>query len=168
MKKNNTISSLALGLLMSFGFSFSAFANSSWVWITESRPYDVLPFVIAFTLVAETYVIAYFSKIESKSRVFMPVLIGNLISYAMPYIVYSNSFYGEVYGLKHALDHSPYYTVGAAFLVMTLVAEFPTVYLSLKNKAENKKTLAISIVIINILTTAAVALVERLVCRGQW
>lgn len=168
MKKNNTLLSLTLGLLMSFGFSVSAFANSSWVWITKSRPYDVLPFVIVFTLVAETYAIAYFSKIESKSIVFVPVLIGNLFSYAMPYIVESQSMYGEYYGLKHSIDHGPFYTVGTAFLIMTLVAELPVVYLSLKNKTENKKALAISIIIINILTTAAVALIERIICRGQW
>ncbi len=168
MKKNNTLISVTLALIMSFGFSLTAFANSSWVWITESRPYDVLPFVVAFTLVAETFFIAHFGEIESKSRVFVPVLIGNLLSYAMPYIVYSNSLYGEFYGLKHALDHSPYYTVGTAFLVMTLIAELPVVYLSLKKKSGDKKALAISIVIINVLTTLAVALVERLLCRGQW
>lgn len=168
MKKNNTVMSVILALIMSFGFSISAFANSSWVWITESRPYDVLPFVIVFTLVVETYAIAYFSKIESKSRVFVPVLIGNLLSYAMPYIVESQSMYGEYYGLKHSIDHGPFYTVGVAFFIMTLVAELPVVYLSLRKKAENKRVLAISIVIVNILTTVAVALVERLLCRGQW
>ena len=168
MKKNNRFMSVTLALIMSFGFSVSAFANSSWVWITKSRPYDVLPFVIVFTLLAETYAIAYFSKIESKSRVFVPVLIGNLFSYAMPYIVESQSMYGEYYGLKHSIDHGPFYTVGTAFLIMTLVAELPVVYLSLKNKAASKKALATSIVIINILTTVVVALIERIICRGQW
>ena len=168
MKKNNTFISLTLALIMSFGFSVSVFANSSWVWITKSRPYDVLPFVIVFTLVAETYFIACFSRIESKSRVFVSVLIGNLLSYAMPYIVESQSMYGEYYGLKHSIDHGPFYTVGTAFLVMTLVAELPVVYLSLKKKAENKKALAITIVVINVLTTVAVALIERIICRGRW
>lgn len=166
--KKNSFMTLTLALIMSFGFSLTAFANSSWVWITATRPYDVLPFVVVFTLVAETWFIAFFCKIESKSRVFVPVLVGNLLSYAMPYIVYSRSLYGEFYGLKHALDHSPYYTVGTAFLVMTLVAELPVVYLSLKKKAEDKRVLAISIVIINVLTTVAVALVERVLCRGEW
>ncbi len=167
MKKNNFMSFI-LAFIMCFGFSVTAFANSSWAWITESRPYDVLPFVIVFTLVTETCIIAYFSKIESKSRVFVPVLIGNLLSYAMPYIVYSNSLYGEVYGLKHALDHSPYYTVGIHFLVMTLVVELPVVYLSLRKKAADKKVLTITTVAINVITTLVVALIERLICRGQW
>lgn len=166
--KKNSFMTFTLSLIICFGFTVTAFANSSWVWITESRPYDVLPFVIVFTLVAETYTIAYFSKIESKSKVFVPVLIGNALSYAMPYIAYSNSLYGEVYGLKHALDHSPYYTVGVYFLVMTIVAELPVVYLALRKKAENKKTLAICIVAINALTTLALALIERFICRGQW
>lgn len=168
MKKNNTLMSVVSALIMCFGFSITAFANSSWVWITNSRPYDVLPFVIVFTLVAETCVIAHFSKIESKSKVFVPVLIGNLISYAMPYINESQTMYGEYYGLKHSLDHGPSYTVGTAFLIMTLVAEFPVVYFSLKKKTENKRALAISIIAVNVLTTAAVALTERLICRGHW
>lgn len=168
MKKNNTLMSVTLAFIMSFGFSLMAFANSSWRWITASRPYDVLPFVIVFTLVAETYFIAFFCKIESKSRVFVPVFIGNLLSYAMPYIVESQSMYGEHYGLKHSIDHGPFYTVGTAFLIMTLVAELPVVYLMLKKKAEDKRVLAISIVIINVITTVAVALVERLLCRGEW
>ena len=166
--KKNTLMTVTLALIMSFGFSLTAFANSSWVWITESRPYDVLPFVIVFTLVAETYAIACFGKIENKSRVFFSVLVGNLISYAMPYIMYSNSFYGEVYGLKHALDHSPYYTVGVCFLIMTLAAELPIVYFSLRKKAENNRALAITVVVVNVITTLAVALVERLICKGQW
>ena len=168
MKKNNTLMSVTFALIMTFSFSVTAFANSSWHWITKSRPYDVLPFVIVFTLIAETYAIAYFCKIESKSTVFVPVLIGNLLSYAMPFIIESQSMYGEYYGLKGALDRGPSYTVGTAFLVMTLVAELPVVYLSLKKKAENKKALAITIVAINVLTTVAVALIERIICRGQW
>lgn len=166
--KKNSFMTLTLALVMSFGFSLTALANSSWVWITESRPYDVLPFVIVFTLVAETYFIAFFCKIESKSKVFVPVLIGNFLSYAMPYIIEYQTMYGEYYGLKHSIDHGPFYTVGTAFLVMTIVAELPVVYLALRKKAEDKRVLAISIVIINVLTTVFVALLERVLCRGQW
>ena len=84
--KKNRLMTFTLALIMSFGFSLTAFANSSWVWITARRPYDLLPFVIVLTLVSETFFIAFFAKIESKSRVFVPVLAGNLLSYAMPYI----------------------------------------------------------------------------------
>lgn len=164
----NKLMSFTLAFIMCFGFSVTAFANSSWVWISESRPYDVLPFVIVFTLVAETFAIAYFGKIESKSTVFVPVLIGNVLSYAMPYIAYSNSLYGEYYGLKHALDHSPYYTVGIYFLIMTVAAELPVVYFSLRKKTNDKKALAVTVMAINVVTTVAVALTERLICRGQW
>lgn len=164
----NKLMTFTVALIMCFGFSFTAFANSSWVWISESRPYDVLPFVIAFTLVAETFAIARFGKIEDKAKVFVPVLVGNLISFAMPYTGYSQSLYGEWYGLKHTLDHSPYYTVGLVFLVMTVVAELPVVYFALKKRSGDKKTLAISIVVINVLTTIATALTERLICHGHW
>lgn len=166
--KKNSFMSVVLALFMCSAFSVTAFANSSWVWITKSRPYDVLPFVIVFTLIAETYVIAHFCNIESKCRVFIPVLAGNFLSYIMPYVVYSKSLYGEVYGLKYAINRGPCYTVGTAFLIMTLLTELPVVYFSLRKRVQDKKVLAITVIAVNVLTTIAVAATERFICRGRW
>jgi len=168
MKKNKFMT-FTLALIMCFGFSFTAFANSSWVWITESRPYDVLPLVIVFTLIAETFAISFFGKIESKNAVFVPVLIGNILSYMMPYVAYSQTTpYAGYESLGYILERGPFYTVGTHFLIMTLVAELPVVFLSLRKKAGDKKALAISIVAVNVLTTLLTALAERLLCHGHW
>lgn len=168
MKKNKFMT-ITLALVMCFGFSFTAFANSSWVWISESRPYDVLPFVIVLTLVAETYVTAYFGKIESKSKVFVPVLIGNILSFLTPYLFYSQTTpYAGAFSLGYILERGPFYTVGIHFLVMTVAIELPVAFLSLRKKAGDRKALAISIVAVNALTTLLTALAERLLCQGHW
>ena len=71
MKKFNTLSAVLSALILSFAFSVSASANSSWVWITQTRPYDVLPFVIVGTLVAETLLIDRAGKIEKAFKYFI-------------------------------------------------------------------------------------------------
>lgn len=71
-------------ILMCFFPNFT-YANSSWRWISDTRPYDVLPFVIIVTLAAETISIIKFSHIENKAKTFVVVLIGNILSFAAPY-----------------------------------------------------------------------------------
>ncbi len=169
MKKNNFCMSFFTALIMSLSFSVTAFANSSWRWITESRPYDVLPFVIVFTLFTETYFIKHFCNIERTDRVFIPVFIGNIISYAMPYITDALIVRSEhLYTLSEFWDRGHFYTVGTVFLLMTLVAEIPVVYAFLKKKATNPKTLLKAAFAVNVLTTVIVALTERIICRGRW
>lgn len=169
MRENKFCISFLLAMILSVGFSVTALANSSWVWITQSRPYDVLPFVIVFTLVAETYVIKNFCDIENTLRVFIPVFIGNIISYAMPYAVDAYLVSSErIYSLEHFWEYGHFYTVGMVFIFITLAVEIPTVYFFLRKKVEDKKNLLKVIGIINIITTVAVALIERVICRGRW
>ena len=169
MKKNNLCVSLILVIFFSVGFSFTALANSSWVWITESRPYDVLPFVIVFSLVAETYAIKIFAGVKNTAEAFVPVLIGNILSYALPYVDHSQiTPYAGYYTLAQIIETGPHYTVGTIFLVITLAVEIPVVYLLLRKKAENKKHLIYVTLAVNIITTVVVALIERIICRGHW
>lgn len=171
MKKYKTINSLLTALLLGFGFSVTAYANSSWVWITESRPYDVLPFVIIGTLIIETVATDRFSKIGNMMKTFSAVLIGNLLSFVAPYIIYANfttPYCDADYGLQYILDRCPYYTVGSVFLIMTVLIELPVSFLFLRKSCQSKKKLAFIIVTVNIITTALVAITERLLCRGHW
>ena len=169
MKKNNFCMSFFTALIMSLSFSVTVFANSSWRWITESRPYDVLPFVIVFTLFAETYTIKHYCRIIKTDRVFIPVFIGNIISYFMPYAVDILLVRSEhIYTLSEFWQRGHFYTVGTVYLFMTLVAEIPVVYAFLKKKATDSKTLVRVILAVNVLTTVLVALTERIICRGRW
>ena len=170
MKYQRTISVSALTMLLLTVFSLTASANSSWVWISETRPYDILPFVIIATLLTETLAINIGARVDNWYKTFFAVLAGNIISFVVPYIGYSNTTpYADAgYTLSEIINRGPYYTVGTAFLLLTLIIELPIVYFWLKKDTCSKKRLAICIVAANVVTTALVALVERILCYGRW
>ena len=169
MKKYKLFSMSVISVLGISIFPMLASANSSWVWISETRPYDILPFVIIGTLLIETVAVNFVCKVGNWYKTFFAVLVGNIISFIAPYIGYSNSLYGQMgYTLSQIIDRGPYYTVGAAFLLLTLIVELPIVYFLLKKGADNKKKLALCIVLANIVTTVLVAVVERTLCYGRW
>ena len=169
MKKYKLFSMSVISALGVSAFPMLASANSSWVWISETRPYDILPFVIIGTLLIETVAVNLMGKVGNWYKTFFAVLVGNIISFVVPYIGYSNSLYGQMgYTLSQIIDRGPYYTVGAAFLLLTLIIELPVVYFLLKKDADNKKKLALCIVLANIVTTVLVAVVERTLCYGRW
>lgn len=169
MNRYKLITNTVTTSMLIFIFSLTAFANSSWVWISETRPYDVLPFVAIATLIIETAALNGFLKIGNWHRVFTGVLIGNLISFAVPYIGYSNTTpYADYLSLPEILNRGPFYTVGTAFLIMTLAVELPFMYFWLKKDVKNKRLLVLVTVLANVVTTAMVALVERLFCEGYY
>lgn len=169
VKKYKMFSICVISLLGALMFSFAASANSSWVWISETRPYDILPFVIIGTLLIETVSMNLICKIDNWYKTFFAVLVGNIISFIAPYIGYSNSLYGQMgYTLSQIIDRGPYYTVGTAFLLLTLIIELTIVYFILKKDSDNKKKLAVCIVMANVVTTVLVALTERTLCQGHW
>lgn len=169
MKKYKLFSMSVISVLGALIFPVIVSANSSWVWISETRPYDILPFVVIVTLLIETVVVNLVSKIGNWYKTFFAIFIGNIISFAVPYIGYSNSIYSELgYTLSQIIDRGPYYTVGTAFLLLTLIVELPIVYFLLKKDADNKKKLALCIVLANVVTTALVAIIERTLCYGRW
>lgn len=158
-----------LSAVLLSAFSLTAFANSSWVWISETRPYDVLPFVAAATLIIETAVLNLSLKLNNWSRTFVGVLIGNLISFAVPYIGYSNTTpYSDYLSLPEILNRGPFYTVGAAFLIVTVAVELPFMYFWLKKDVKNKNLLVLVTLLANVATTVMVALCERLLCEGHY
>ncbi len=171
MKKYKLLNCTLTALILSFSFSFMASANSSWVWITEARPYDVLPFVIIGTLFIETLIIDRIAEIGKWTKTFFGVLVGNILSFLAPYFMYANftTPYSDAgFSLRDILNRGPYYTVGSAFLVLTVIIELPFIYWFLRKDTQNRKKLAFVIVAVNVVTTALVALTERLLCQGQW
>ncbi|MBR2417106.1 MAG: hypothetical protein IKB12_00605 [Clostridia bacterium] len=168
MNRYKAITNTTITALLILAFSFTAFANSSWVWISETRPYDVLPFVAIATLIIETAALNLILKTGNWHKVFSGVLIGNLISFAVPYIGYSNTPPYYDMPLSYILERGPFYTVGAAFLFLTVAVELPFIYFWLKKDVKNKKLLVLVTVVANVVTTAMVALVERLLCEGYY
>lgn len=143
-----------------------AYANSSWHWISEKRPYDVLPFVIVLTLIIETLSIIFAAGVkQNKLKAFIVVLIGNILSFAAPYISATTDV---IYTFRQMLEHLPFYTVSFWYLAITLIIEIPVVYNCLKNNAKSKKLLLLTIICTNIITTLMTYAAEHLFCYGEW
>ena len=71
------------------------------------------------------------------------------------------------YDFERFLNNTPRYIVGATYGLMTLLVEVPVLYNAFKKKAEEKK-LVMTIVVVNVITTALVFAIERMVCQGTW
>ena len=148
--------------------SFTASANSSWVWISETRPFDLLPAVIVLTLAIEIAAVLLALKKKNFWKVLFFVALGNLLSFAAPY-VYSFWTYTSVgFPFQKYLDNWPSYTVGVVFLVMTLLIELPVVWLGLRKDAKHQGRFALVILLANVVTTGLTALAEHVFCRGSW
>ena len=147
------------------------YANSSWHWVTRS-PKKVLPIAVFLTLVLETIGIYTYNKIKDKGKVLFIVTIANIVSFILPYVERANRHMPTsgtwFWAWRSAFDSGPYYMVLFGYLFLTLIAEIPIVYYYLGKIVDNKKKLLNSIISVNIVTTLIVAVLERLLCRGQW
>lgn len=144
---------------------FTAYANSSWCWLTDARPIYILPIVAVITIAAETAIINYFGKVYKISKTLIFVILANLLSFLCPYITF---LFNSPYSFDQFIDNTPSYTVTFVFLLITLFIEMPVVFFSLRKNSENKTALLLSILASNTITTLMVAVVERLVCKGVY
>lgn len=143
----------------------TVYANSSWYWISNSRPWDILPIVAVATVIIEVFIINKFGKVNKLYKTAFAVIIANLLSFAMPYIL---RCFNELYDFEQMINNTPSYTVTAVFLLMTLIIEMPFVYFSLQKSSDNQKHLILSILSSNVATTILVAATERIICKGTW
>ena len=145
----------------------NAFADSSWVWISEIRPFDILPWVALGTILIEWLSIWLIPKTGHALKVLGIVIIANAASFLLPYAFLKTdlSWYGT---FEHILDSGPHYIVSGVFLLLTLLIEMPIVYNVLKSKVQDKRVLQLTIIVSNVITTAVVAIIERLITEGHW
>mgnify|MGYP001180466595 CR=1 FL=1 len=147
----------------------TAFANSSWRWISSVRPYTVFPVVIVITLAIECSFIYFFANVKHWGKILLVVGIGNLLSFIAPSLL--EWFWGMgQFGIGYLeyLDKLPIYMVSVAYLLLTLLVEVPLVYLFFRKKAESKKRLLLAVLLSNGLTTLFTFVAERLFCHGAW
>ena len=123
MKKSLILTPFMLCLLC-----MTAYANSSWHWVSQTRPYDVLPIAIIVTLFVEFVGTIRFAG-TNKLKSILVILIGNLASFLTPYLFALNSWYG----FENTLNHTPFYNIGIGYFIITLMVEFPIVYFGLHN-----------------------------------
>ena len=168
MKKYKLISAVIISLFSIQLFDLTAFANSSWVWISETRPYDVLPWVAIGTLIIETISLIVFAKIKNGFKVFSFVTVANLLSFAAPYLFLWLVPNEVGYTFEMFIENTPSYTIGVLYYITTILIELPVVYFSLRKNAVSGKKFIITIIVSNIVTTILVAIIERIFCVGRW
>lgn len=176
--KNKILFSFVTMTSLLFLFSTTAYANSSWRWISERRPLDLLPVVIIITLLIEMFAVDCIAKAKDLKRVIPVVSLANLASFLVPYLwlaissdnVYSlyTPEYGILFTINYTVDSSPTFTVSIAYLMITLLVETPIVYLFFRNRVPDKRFLFWIIIAANVLTTAITFAVERIFCHGVW
>ena len=165
MKRCKGISAILLAMWLGCALTLTASANSSWHWISSTRPYDLLPIVITVTLFIETVALTRFTGVQPFGKVLCIVLLANSVSFAAPFVFPDYQPYGK---LSEVLDRCPIYIVGTAYLLVTLLAELPVVYLALRKYTDHPRRLLWTSLGANVVTTALTALAERLFCYGSW
>jgi len=144
-----------------------AYANSSWHWLTETTPFDVLPYVVVFTLLIEFILIKVVNSITGIIKPLVVICLANLASFLLPYVKYLlPSAIG--YSFEMSINHLPVYIIGTGYLVLTLAVEVLIVYFCLRKTAGDNKKLLISIIAVNTATTLIVVGVERIFIKGSW
>lgn len=171
MRNEKSAVTAALVLLLLPLFHSAALANSSWVWISETRPVDVLPWVALATVLIEAVWIGRCLDRTLRPRAFLAVCAANLLSFLLPYLIGSvESFsmgYSFLEGLRKHADHWPSWIVGGGYLALTVLTE-SFVYFLFEKKTERPKQLLKAFLFSNIATTALTFAAERLLCRGHW
>lgn len=145
------------------------YANSSWHWLTAS-PLKVFPFAVVLTLLIETISVVKLGKVTDSKKALLTVSCANLFSFLAPYIERAYRFIPTSGGFSilAAFNKGPFYIVLAGYLLLTILVELPIVYFLLRKNTGDKKSLIISILLSNTLTTILVAVCERLICIGRW
>ncbi|MBE5809519.1 MAG: hypothetical protein E7318_01145 [Clostridiales bacterium] len=158
----------ALAVLMICLLPITASANSSWRWLSETRPYDVLPFVAVITIAIETAAMWYVLGKQHLVRIAVAVVIANLLSFAAPYLWMNFEMHVEALkSFSWLMENGHYYTVGCVYLCMTLMIEVPVVFLTLRKHTGNKWRFLLTVVGSNALTTLITAAAERIFCYGH-
>ena len=166
MKRRAAIWIIVLSSLMLLILPQAVFADSSWCWLTDTRPFDILPPVALATIVIEVLAIWLIPNTGKLMKTAVAVILANAASFLLPYALLLND---PVYPkFDDMLNAGPNYIVGAGFVILTLVLEIPIVYNLLKKHVDSKKKLLWSIIGSNIVTTAMVAVIERMVTDGYW
>ena len=166
MKRRAVIWIIVLSSLMLLILPQAVFADSSWCWLTDTRPFDILPPVALATIVIEVLAIWLIPHTGKFIKTAVAVILANAASFLLPYSVL---VFNQVYPkFEDALNAGPNYIVGFGFVMLTLLIEIPIVYNLLKKHVDNKKKLLWSIIGSNIVTTAMVAVIERMVTNGYW
>ena len=146
----------------------TVYADSSWIWLTKCRPWDVLPPVALATIVIEVLAIWLIPHTDNFRKTALVVIVANVISFVVPYAYLLIDPLNPGYPYPELLESGPYYIISGFFVFLTLFLEVPIVYNLLKKHVESKKKLLWTIIASNITTSLMVAVIERMISYGQY
>lgn len=161
------VTTLRLSIILTLIFPQTAWADSSWIWISETRPWDILPFVIIGTLFVETVGVAVAMKTRKIFKLFCVICLGNMLSFGLAYLLSYIEAADFGYSFRQMIN-TDFYTAGVGLLLLTIAVELPVEYLFLKKYTDKPKILMYTIIICNVITTVGVGVVERTVCQGYY
>lgn len=167
--KNKALTMIIISFWSMLTFLTTAYANSSWIWLTDN-PLTILPYAIIFTLIVEIMAVIKVGKVKNYKRACLIILIANLSSFILPYVFLAFEFlpFSDTLSISYSVSSGPYYIVLTGYLMMTLLIELPVTYFLLEKSSLNKKSLIFSIIFSNVFTTLVVGIIERMVCIGHW
>ena len=150
--------------------SWPVLGNSSWRWLTHTRPWHLLPIAIVLTLFIEIYFVTKLGGVKNLKRAIVFVTLANILSFLSTYIIcfIHDLIYPDIFPLSYILEYSPFYNVGRFYLLTTLVVEIPVVYFGLKRYTQTKLKFLFFLVLSNIVTTVIVAGIERIFAYGKY
>ncbi len=165
----NKVITIIISFCIMLTFLTTAYANSSWIWLTDN-PLTILPYAIIFTLIVEIIAVIKIGKVKNYKRACLIILIEKLSSFILPYVFLAFEFlpFSNTLSISYSVDNGPYYIVLTGYLMMTLLIELPMTYFLLEKSSLNKKRLIFSIVVSNIVTTLVIGIIERMICIGHW
>ncbi|MGI6129966.1 MAG: hypothetical protein ACOYEO_07740 [bacterium] len=124
------------------------------------------------TLMVETGAVVSFGKVITTRKAVTMVALANVLSFVTPYVLRARLFRATkgsfLDAWPAAFNAGPYYMVRLGYLFLTLAVEVPMVYCTLKQHTDRPKNLLNVALIANVVTTAIVAVMERVLCQGQW
>ena len=113
--------SLILFLLISVVlFDTTVFANSSWQWISETRPFDLLPIVAVATIFIETAAINWGGNVHRLYKVFGMNILANMVSFLVPYLL---NWADQVTHMKYPVFSAENPSTGTPFIRILLNAQ---------------------------------------------
>lgn len=158
LKRIQTFLPICLVLL---ALPITAQASGSWVWTSETQPWNLLPFFVIGALMAAPMIFFGVSGYQKKGRGFGVFYLGTLAIFLLPYLL---RYVGGSYQISAVGDH---YIVDIFFLIAVVVV-MAVQYPLLKQEGVQTKRLLSGVLLANLVCVGGVALIERLACPGFW
>ncbi len=164
MKKYNFLSSFLVALILIFTFPV-VISASSWTWMSDVRPYHVLPLTIIVASAVESLSLIFIAKVSRKAKAIFFTTLFNMISFATPYVAMLLFADDGLAGLE---TNNPYGLLRIAYVGLILFFEWIALFIALGDYVKSEKRLILTIFGSNAVTTVLVIIIENILAPGSF